>query len=146
LSLGQPCVAPELQAADLDRDGSLDLLLLLDKSAGARLHVLWNDGHGGFSLTERSFLEDPSQHGVRGFALFPSPRNAEDPQRLAFVTPSSLYVATPGSPGRDIDVVRQVKAFRDARSVVVTDPNGDTFDDIVVADAEGLWLLQAELR
>lgn len=145
LSLGEPCTAPELQAADLDGDGSLDLLLLLDKSPGARLQILWNDGNGGFSLTERSFVQDPSQRGVRGFALFPS-RNSDDPQRLAFITQSALYVAVPRAEARELEVALQVKAFRDARGVVVTDPNGDTFDDIVVADADGLWLLQAELR
>jgi len=146
LSFGELCAAPDLQATDLDHDGSQDLLLLLDKSPGASLQVLWNDGHGGFSLKDRSLVQDPSRRGVRSFSLFPRPRNPNEPRRLAFVTQASLYVATPHAESREIDVAQQVKAFRDAHSVVVTDPNGDSFDDIVVADADGLWLLQAELR
>jgi hypothetical protein len=30
--------------------------------------------------------------------------------------------------------------------VVVTDPNGDGFWDMVLADASGLWLSKADLR
>lgn len=158
LSLAEPCVAPELSAADVDDDGRADLLLLLgDPDSAVRgLQILWNDGD--FSLDDRTLLEASEPGSLRGFSLFPSQRPARSPPstpetldpgepkgpRIALVTESALFFATRRQ--RHFDVARGPGDFHDARSVVVTDPNRDGFKDVVVADADGLWLLEAELR
>ena len=67
---------------------------------------------------------------------------AERPGRLAFVTEEGLYVAR----GNALDDVTKLEGFDDARAVTVTDPNGDKIEDIAVADAAGLWLVEAQLR
>ena len=46
----------------------------------------------------------------------------------------------------ELDALSRIGSFHDARSVVVTDPNGDGIEDIAVADAAGLWLVEAQLR
>ena len=138
LSLAESCAEPELTAADIDGDQRADLLLLLGhrNSAARSLQILWNEH--GFSLDERTVLAGDELGNVRGFSLFPGA------ERVAFVTESSLFFAS--RYGRQFEVARGLGTFRDARSVVVTDPNGDGFQDVVVADSAGLWLLEAELR
>lgn len=144
LVFDEPCPTPELAAADLNGDKRLDLLLLLGDPEGGprRLEVLWNDTLGGFSLRDRSFIADAEQNDVRAFSVFPAPE-----RRVAFVTSSALHVASPSSArGKAFDVVRDVTGFDDARAVTVTNPNADNVSDVVVADAEGLWLVGAKLR
>jgi FG-GAP-like repeat len=143
LAFDEPCATPELVAADLNGDHWLDLLLLLgDPEVGPRrLEVLWNDGQGGFSLDDRSFIGDAKQSDVRAFSVFPQPD-----QRVAFVTSSSLHVASTSPGGQAFDVVKDIKGFDDARAVTVTDANADKIADVVVADAEGLWLVGAKLQ
>jgi hypothetical protein len=139
----EPCATPELTASDLNQNGATHLLALMgDPAIGPRrLEIFWNDGAGGFSADARSVVGSAKQD-IRAFSVFPAPY-----PRIAFVTESSLLLATTSSDARQFDDLRQIKTtFDDARSVVVTDPNGDGIPDIVVADAEGLWLLGAQLR
>jgi len=146
LLFDEPCATPELGVADLNGDERLDLLLLLGNAevAPRRLQVLWNDGQGGFSLDDRSFIGD-AEDDVRAFSVFPD-LNRRD-RRVAFVTSSALHVASASSPrGKAFDLVRDVKGFDDARAVSVLDPNVDNVSDVVVADAEGLWLVGAKLQ
>ncbi len=62
------------------------------------------------------------------------------------MTATDLYLAKTKSDGRVYDAVDALGGFQDARSVAVTDINGDGFADIVVADARGLWLTRLELE
>ncbi len=145
LLFDEPCTVPELGAADLNGDDRLDLLLLLGNPelAPRRLQVLWNDGHGGFSLDDRSFISD-TEDDVRAFSVLPDPGRRD--RRVAFVTDSALHVASRSLRGSEFDVVRNFGPFNDARAVSVVDPNTDDNTDLVVADAEGLWLVGAKLR
>ena len=145
LLFDEPCATPELSAADLNADKRLDLLLLLGNPevAPRRLQVLWNDGHGGFSLDDRSFISD-AENDVRAFSVFPDLNRRF--RRVAFVTSSALHVTSWSRTGLGFDVVRDFAPFDDARAVSVLDPNTDNNTDLVVADAEGLWLVGAKLR
>jgi hypothetical protein len=62
------------------------------------------------------------------------------------VTSSALHVASRSPDALAFDVVRDIEGFDDARAVTVFDPNTDKINDLVVADAEGLWLVGAKLR
>jgi len=142
VSFAEPCRNPELASADLDGDGALDLLALIgDQRVGPRrLHLLFNDKHGGFSLGNSSVL-GVEQHDVRGFSVFDTP-----PMRIAFVTDDALYVARNELHERTFERLARVHDFNDATSVVVTDPSGNRIEDLVVADAAGVWLVGAQLR
>lgn len=147
LLLGEPCPLPELASADLDGDDDKpDALLILagDPQAGPRKLSVLRSIHSGFSLDNRSFIEGPGGHDIRGFSMFP--RAVVPGIHLAFVTDAALYMATTRREQGVFDQVRKLQDFTDARSVVVTDPNGDHINDIVVSDAEGLWLLGARLE
>jgi hypothetical protein len=147
LLLGEPCPLPELANADLDGDdGKPDALLILagDPQAGPRKLSVLRNLRSGLSLDNRSIIEGPGGRDIRGFSMFPP---AVLPGiHLAFVTDAALYMATTRSEQGVFDQVRKLHDFNDARSVVVTDPNGDHINDIVVSDAEGLWLLGARLE
>jgi hypothetical protein len=142
IDLPDACPAPELAAKDLNGDGAQDLLVLVgDPLLGPRqLAIFWNDKSGRFSLEDRSFVSDPQAQDIRGFSAF-----AQVP-RLAFVTDNALYTAGPRRDARQLDEIKKLADFHDARSVVVSDPNGDGIEDIVVADAEGLSLIEAQLK
>jgi hypothetical protein len=157
LSFPESCPSPEIRAADLDKDSRPELLLLIgDPERGARqVQLLWNDGEGAFSLNERSFIAAPDSQDISSFALFPRPPRSsarEDDSvpdygvRLAFVTPTTLLTAEPRRDVREWVIRRSQGEFRDARSVVVADTNGDHFLEAVVADARGLWMLAAGLK
>jgi hypothetical protein len=143
LTFEEPCVLPELVAEDLNDDQRPELVLSLGDAehVASSLQILWNDGSGAFSLEDRSFVRAPDGQGVRSFSLFPTL-----PRRLAFVTDAALFTAAPGADVRTWPVKPGPGVFEGARSVVASDPNGDGFPDLVVADAGGLWLLEAELR
>jgi len=149
LDFDEPCSTPELVAASLGEDRLQLLALLGDPTQGPRrLEILWNDRNGGFSLDQRSFVHDQDDSDVRAFSVVPPPRISvvqPPPIRLAFVTESALHIAEADARERQFDVSK-VNDFEDARGVVATDPNGDGISDVVVADAQGLWLLPAELR
>lgn len=143
LMLDRPCGSPQLLTRDLNTDGRTDLILLIGDgvSAPRSLQILWNDGDG-FSLDERSFVTPPDDQEVRAFALFPN-----DAVKLGLVTDTDAFTATTREDSRAWIVTRLPgPQLEDARSIVVTDPNGDGFWDIVVADASGLWLSKAELK
>jgi hypothetical protein len=142
VTFDEPCRTPELASADLDGDGALDLLALIgDRQAlPRRLRLLFNDGHGGFSL-ENSTLIGVDQHDIRGFSVFNTP-----PMRIAFVTDDALYLARNQPRQRTFDRLARVQELNDASSVVVTDPSGNGIEDIAVADAAGLWLVGAQLK
>lgn len=152
LTFDEPCPSPELAVRDLDADGDQDLLLLLgDPERGQqRLEVLWNDGGGRFSLENRSILGDSKQHDVLAFSVFPTPpqRPGQPPvaPRVAFVTASTLHVASLSAGLHTYDSLVSVGGFHDARAVTVIDPNADKVSDVAVADSEGLWLVGAKLQ
>lgn len=145
----EPCPAPELAVADVNGDAALDLLVLIGdgRRAPRKLRLLYNDKNGGFS-TENSGILQVEGHDIRAFSMFASAAAREGGapstrlQRLAFVTEEGLYVAR----GNALDDVTKLEGFDDARAVTVTDPNGDKIEDIAVADAAGLWLVEAQLR
>jgi hypothetical protein len=143
LVLDAPCGSPQLALRDLNTDGSTDLVMLIGDGVGSprTLQILWNDG-GGFSLEDRSFVTPPIDEDVRAFSLFPN-----DGVTLALVTESYVFTARTRTDSR-VWIVTQLPGgpFEDLRSVVVTDPNGDGYWDMVLADARGLWLSKAELR
>jgi hypothetical protein len=101
--------------------------------------VLWNHPGRELSLDDRTFVGAANEGDVRSFSVVAPPGK----HRIAYVTDSRLYVASAGDDGRVFNQVQSIAKFVDARSVVATDPNGDGVSDLVVADAEGLWLLQA---
>lgn len=143
VAFDEPCTTPELALVDLDGDAALDVLVLLGRHPddARRLAVLWNDSSGRLQPAAEPLLDHG--HDVRGFFAF-----GKEPRQLAFVDERGLSIARPSPDGdaRRYDQVRDLDAFDDARSVVVSDPNGDQLPDIVVADAEGLWLLGAQLE
>ena len=140
LSIDEPCVAPELAVGDVG-EGPLPELLLSTGQIGARgLRILWNDGVAPLSLENSTSVSVPGDADVRGFSIFPGK------PRIAYVTESAVYQVSTRTDGRVYDNVERLQKFNDARSVVVTDPNGDSFLDIVVADARGLWMLKAALQ
>ncbi|HVY25529.1 MAG TPA: VCBS repeat-containing protein [Polyangiaceae bacterium] len=139
--LGVPCPQPELGSWDEDADGHVDSLVLLTGDIGhRRLSLLSHVAHG-FETSLHTFV-DVGDEDVRGFAVFPE----RDGKRLAFVTDVGLAFATSSGMDESLDRVRRVMDFTDARSVAVIDVNLDNLDDLVVADAQGLWLVQAELK
>lgn len=141
LFLGEPCPAPELGWRHNEISGNALILLSGDPQApgGRRLSLLW-DLDSGFHAESRTFLASGDQD-VRAFATF----SGQD-TRIAFVTPQGLSIANSRGESRDLADVREMLEFTDARSVAVIDVNLDRLDDLVVADAEGLWLVQAELE
>jgi hypothetical protein len=142
IDFDESCLDPQLAARDVDNDGAradgstdgTDLLVVMGESR--QLSVLWNDRAGGFSATDSSVVADD----VRGFDVFTKSLG------LAFVTRDTLYTARSRPVARQLDRIEAHGAFHDLRSVVVTDPTGDGIEDIAVADAEGLWLIQAKLQ
>jgi hypothetical protein len=142
VTFDEPCRTPELSSADLDGDGALDLLALIGdrRALPRRLRLLFNDGHGGFSLENSSSI-GIEQHDIRGFSVFNTP-----PMRIAFVTDDALYVARDKPRARTFDRLTRVQELNDASSVVVTDPSGNRIEDIAVADAAGLWLVGAQFQ
>jgi hypothetical protein len=152
VSFAEPCADPVLSTADLDGDGAVDLLALIGEPSATprQLRLLFNDGNGGFSL-EQSTLISIERHDVSGFSVFPPPVRSGNSRpvatsRIALVTDDGLYLARNQPHGHAFDNVTRLEDFADARSVVVTDPDGDGIEDIVVADAAGLWLVKAQLR
>jgi hypothetical protein len=146
VSFDESCAQPELAAADLNADGAVDLLLSMgDPSVAPRvLKLLYNDGAGRFS-PENSAAFQIEGHDLRGFSVFQVPpelAHSNTAARLAFVTDEGLYLVR----GRELDDVKRLQRFDDARGVTVADPNGDDIEDVVVADAAGLWLVKAQLR
>ncbi len=137
LHFNEPCRTPELVAVDQDGDEHVDLMLLL--GLPQRLHVLWNDGQGGFSLENSSILSDLAGGDIRAFSPFPGPKDT----RIAFVSAAALHVASMGSAD---DSVREVASLEDAHSVVVLDPNGDGVSGIAIADAQGIRLFEAAFK
>jgi hypothetical protein len=149
LSLPEPCPAPAIRAADLDGDSRPELLLLIgDPDGGARqLQLLWNDGEGAFSLDERTFVAAPDSQDIRSFAMFPDHEVfAGYGIGLAFVTADALFTAAPRRDARQWVVRQEPGRYRDTRSVVVANTNGDKFLETIVADARGLWMLPAGLK
>jgi hypothetical protein len=144
LRLDEPCPKPELAAGRLrvDHPNKPDLILLTgDPAEGPRQpRVLLNDGAGGFSLEDSTLIAVPEQRDVRAVTIFP------DGLRVAYVTAEGLYLARTKTDGRVYDSVERLASYRNAQSVAVTDVNGDTFTDIIVADAQGLWLTKVALR
>jgi hypothetical protein len=127
----------------LREEGTTDLLLLMgDPALGPRrIEVLWNDGGGNFSVDDRTIVAVARQRDVLAFSVMPGAS-----ARIAFVTDSALHVAKLSTASKEFEDVAQVKPFHDARGVVVLDPNVDGVDDVVVADADGLWLVKAQLK
>ena len=142
LTFDTPCPDPELATTDLNGDGAPDLLVLIGdpKIGPRRLRLLFNDQRGGFSL-DQGALVGVEGRDIRGVSAFT--RRAT---RLAFVTEEGLYLARSSLGTSAFDEVTRLQDFVEARSVVVTDPNGDGVEDIAVADAAGVWLVRAELR
>jgi hypothetical protein len=140
VELDEPCATPELSAAQLRQPKLTDLLLLMgDPKRGPRqLELLWNDGSGNFTAEQRSLVADARHGDVRAFSVFPGVGAG-----IAFVTDSALHIA---DDLQNLEQIQDVKRFHDARGVVVIDPNSDHVNDIVVADADGLWLIKASLR
>ena len=137
------CFEPGLGAADLDRDGAVDVMVVVGNIAvdeQSRLEVLWNDGEGRFSAAESSKLAPDQGHPLRAFTVL-----GESPA-LAFVTDSGLYRSVLDTQTRSFAEAEKLGNLDDGRSVVLTDPNGDGLSDIVASDAAGLWLLRAQLR
>jgi hypothetical protein len=146
LTFDELCPEPELATADLNGDEATDLLVLIgDPRQGPRqLRVLFNDKQGGFSVDD-SVLVGVEGHDIRGVSAF-----TKKPGRLAFVTDDGLYEVTvkqvtvkqPNK--REVGETTKLHDFFEARSVVVTNPDGDNIEDLAVADAAGVWLLRAE--
>jgi hypothetical protein len=148
LDFPEHCSKPELLMQDLDGDQAVDLLLLLDEpSSGRRIRILWNDGQGGFSTDASSDINGPVSESsaepldLRALTVLPG----APPRRLAFVDASSLYVASAGSP-RSYDHFLEVPGFTQAQAVTSLDVNADGVDELVVADAQGIWLLARRLK
>ncbi|HYP87114.1 MAG TPA: VCBS repeat-containing protein [Polyangiaceae bacterium] len=142
LDLEEPCPTPELAAADLNVDGWLDLLLLTGdpRDKNRRVELLWNDTTGHFSLEHRSFV-GIENHDVRGFSFFPPPAI-----KLALVSDQGLHIAKPVQDQYSFDRIANIQSFNDARSVLAADLNRDGSTELMVADAEGLWLLRGSLQ
>jgi hypothetical protein len=137
------CLEPQLGAADLDRDGAVDVLVAIGNIAvdeRSRLEVLWNDGQGSFSAAESTMLAPEPGHPLRAFTLL-----GESPA-IAFVTDRGVYRSVLDTKTRSFAVAEELSELDGGRSVVLTDPNGDGLSDIVAADAVGLWLLRAQLK
>lgn len=141
LYLGESCPTPELSAWDQDEDGRVDALVLLTGEPPSRHASLLSHAADGFDAATLTPIASGG-NDVRGFATFPERAG----KRLALVTDVGLAFATSERIGERLTEVRQVLPFTDARSVAVIDVNLDRLDDLVVADAEGLWLVQAELQ
>jgi hypothetical protein len=142
LALDTSCPEPELAVADADRDGHPDVLLLLGDIAAdhtSRLEVLWNDGRGRFSLSERSTLL--SEHEMlRAFSV------REGGGEIAIVRDSVLQLVPLDLALRSFGEPKTLAELQNGRAVVFADPNGDHQSDLVVGDARGLWLLRAGLE
>lgn len=145
LTFDELCPEPEIATADLNGDKATDLLVLIgDPKLGPRqLRLLFNDGRGEFSVDD-SLLVGVEGHDVRSFSAFTKERG-----RLAIVTDDGLYqvrLERDAKEERVVAAVTGLQDFFDARSVVVTNPDGDNIEDLAVADAAGVWLLRARLE
>ena len=146
LHFAEPCPAPSVEVADLDRDGALDLLLSIgdERVAPRPLQLLWNDGAGHFTVDDRTVVAPAGS--VRGFHAYAG-RSSDDPARLAVVTDRALYrVTTPVGAARRYETITELLPLLDGRSVVVTDHNGDDLLDMVASDQRGIFLLEAQLK
>jgi hypothetical protein len=142
LALDTSCPEPELAVADADRDGHPDVMLLLGNIAAdhaSRLEVLWNDGRGRFSLSDRSTLL--SEHEMlRAFSV------RQGRAEIAIVRDSVLQLVPLDLVTRTFGEPRTLAELQNGRAVAFADPNGDNQLDLLVGDARGLWLLRAGLE
>lgn len=141
LRLEGVCPSPELAVGELGGSEHPEIVTLVgDPRLGPRrLQVFWNDA-GNFSLENSTWVASPEGHDVRAFSIFP------DRWRLAYVTDDAAYQVQTRTDGRVFDDYEQLARFQDARSIAVSDPNGDTLPDIAVGDGRGLWLMKAALK
>ena len=144
LELDQGCVPePPLAAQDIDGDGALDLAILVGIGASRRVLVLWNDGAGGFSV-DRATSVLANELDVRAFSFFRSTPGA--PLRAALVTKSALRGLEALGPARSFRELAYGRPLTDGTGVVAADVDGDSVQDLVVADAGNLRVLHAALE
>jgi hypothetical protein len=143
VKLEASCPEPELATADLDRDGHVDVLVLVGNLAADQQHrveVLWNDGKGRFSLDRRSTLAIGEYDQIRAFSVLP------ETTRLAYVTDGALGIAELDAQTRTFSVAPPLLELQNGRALSVANPNDDNLADLVVADDNGIWMLQPLLE
>jgi len=142
----EPCADPELLAADVDGDGFVDVALFTGQVGipGRLLHVLWNDGSGGFSASNSS-LVNVSGDSPEAFSFLP--RTALAVGAFAYVTSGALVLRRVNG-DRQFDTLNldEPPALSHGTGIVAADVDGDGVPDLAVADSGDLLLLKGQLQ
>jgi hypothetical protein len=146
LELSEGCENPELSTADVDADGAPDILLLSGqhKAKDRKLSVLWNDGAGGFALSEMTQVSG-ARDVPEGFATLS--RTTVRPFGIVYVTEQKAFLARALTGSRGLDPpVALTPQLSQGQGVTAADINGDGAEDLVFADGSKLTVLLAELK
>ena len=146
--IDEPCPRAQLVPIDADGDGAVDIALLTGSpgNPGRNLLVLWNDGAGGYSSRDITFVsaagDSPEQ-----FTLIPATKG--HPLGFAYVTDQKAVLVTTASTStstpRAFGPPRKLVDLQGGSGIVAADVNGDGVLDLALAASGNLSILQAEL-
>lgn len=137
--------------ADVDGDGSLDVVVLLGTLASAKLVVIYNNGSRHFSNDDVATMPMADGELPRGFALLTTGGTSLGGMRkakreLAVVTNKRLLLAAPDPAERTRflvrDLVTEGPAIGSATAIACGDFDGDGVDDLAIADSGALRILR----
>ncbi|MDD9941933.1 MAG: FG-GAP and VCBS repeat-containing protein [Myxococcales bacterium] len=145
MELEEPCEDDtQLALADLDSDGSTDLLLLIGDPDQARvLYALWGQEDGRLDPANATFLA-PDGMAPRAFDLLPGPPGQRP--AVAFVEPGGLFLMRARGRPRSRRDPERVAPLSHGTGLAAADVNGDGVRDLVVADDGAVRVFRAALR
>jgi hypothetical protein len=142
--LAEPCLRVELLPVDVDRDGFVDLALLIGRAdgAGRQLSIFWNDG-AGFDGERRTLVTAPAV-SAQAFAVLPS--TSVSGVSVAYATEQGVELASLGENARELEGVRFLAPLSGITGMSAADLDGDGAVDLALAANGNLNVLKAILE
>lgn len=145
VTLDEPCIEAQLEAADVDADGAPDLVILTGtpRVEDRKVFVLWNDGKGRFAAGRKTRVSAEGDH-PQAFAALPATplRNVS----IAYVTREAAKLVPRTGEGRSFAMPARLTELELGTGIAAADLNGDGVADLAVLDAGHLRVLQGGLR